>query len=107
MRHGQKREAAPLWARTMAAIQLMLDGPHVIFIPGHGRSGGREVPAASLRFLEKLNASVTKYFKAGMASYEMKDQVIADMAEFKDWHNFNEMGRVIAFVHEEIERSNF
>ena len=92
---------------TMAAIRLMLERPYVLFIPGHGRSGGREVPAASLRFLEKLDASVTKYFKQGLASYEMKDRVIADMAEFKEWNNFNEMGRVISFVHEEIERDNF
>lgn len=92
---------------TMAAIKLMLDGPYDVFIPGHGRSGGREVPAASLRFLQKLNASVTRYFKQGLASYEMKDRVIAEMAEFKDRNNFNEMGRVISFVHQEIERDNF
>lgn len=67
----------------------------------------QEVPAASLRFLEKLNASVTRYFEQGLASYEMKDRVIAEMAEFRDWNNFNEMGRVINFVHQEIERDNF
>ena len=92
---------------TITAIKTMLNGRATLFIPGHGRSGGREVPDASLRFLEELYVSVTKYYKQGLADYEMKDKVIRDMAKYKDWDNFNEMGRVISFVYREIEKENF
>lgn len=92
---------------SIAAIQSMLKGPATTFIPGHGRTGGREVPEATLRFLEKLRASVSKYYKQGMADYEMKDAVIKDMNEYRDWTGFNELGRVITYVYQEVEKENF
>jgi len=92
---------------SIAAIKTMLKGPSTLFIPGHGRSGGREVPDASLRFLEELYASVTKYFKQGLLDYEMKENVVREMAKYKDWNNFNEMGRVISFVYQEVQNDNF
>ena len=92
---------------SIAAIQTLLKRPIDIYIPGHGRSGGREVPEASLRFLQALYASVTKYFNQGLQSYEMKEKVMADLAEYKDWNNFNEMGRVINHVYREVERDSF
>lgn len=93
--------------RSIAAIETMLKGPATLFIPGHGRSGGRDVPEATLRFLQKLTASVTKYFKQGLADYEMKDKIVEEMADYRDWYNFNEMGRVISFIYAEVERDNF
>jgi len=92
---------------SIKAIENMLKGPATLFIPGHGRSGGREVPESMLGFIRKLRASVAGYYKLGMADYEMKEKVIADMAAYKDWWNFSEMGRVISFVYGEIERENF
>lgn len=92
---------------SILAIKIMLNGQSTIFIPGHGRSGGREVPEASLRFLEQLRGSVTKYFKQGLSDFEMKDKIISEMAQYKDWKNFNEMGRVISFVYQEVEKENF
>lgn len=92
---------------SVAAIQAILKGPDRIFIPGHGRTGGHEVPETALQFLLRLNASVTRYFKQGLQDYEMKDRVIREMNEYRDWHNFSEMGRVISFAYQEVERDNF
>jgi glyoxylase-like metal-dependent hydrolase (beta-lactamase superfamily II) len=92
---------------SITAIKTMLQGPATIFIPGHGRTGGREVPEATLRFLEKLRASVSKHYKQGLADYEMKDAVIKELDEYRDWDSFNELGRVITFVYQEVEKENF
>lgn len=93
---------------SITAIKTMLNGQAKLFIPGHGRSGGREVPEASLQFLEILYSSVTKYYKQGLADFEMKALVIKDLDKYKDWNNFDEeMGRVINFVYQEVERDNF
>jgi glyoxylase-like metal-dependent hydrolase (beta-lactamase superfamily II) len=92
---------------SIVAIKTMLARPIDVYIPGHGHSGGREVPEASLRFLEDLYSSVTKYYDQGLESYEMKDKVIDDLEAYKDWNNFNEMGRVINYVYQEVERDNF
>jgi len=89
------------------AIETILATDDKLFIPGHGRSGGREVPEASLRFLRILYASVHKYYDQGLADYEMKDKVAADLAEFKDWYNFDQLGRVISFVYLQVERDAF
>jgi len=92
---------------SISAIETMLRKPFSIFIPGHGRSGGREVPETALRFLHRLTDSVRKHYRAGLNEYEMKGRIIAEMAEYKNWHNFDEMGRVINFVYHEIELEEF
>jgi glyoxylase-like metal-dependent hydrolase (beta-lactamase superfamily II) len=93
---------------TIDAIKKMLkESPATIYIPGHGVTGGREVPEASLSFLNKLVGSVTRYYNQGMSDFEMKDKVIEDLAEFRDWDNFNEIGRVISYLYQEVERDNF
>lgn len=93
---------------TIHAIKTILkQSPATLYIPGHGQTGGREVPEASLKFLNVLNASVTRYFNQGLSDYEMKDRVIRDLDEFRDWNNFNEIGRVISHLYQEVERDNF
>lgn len=92
---------------TITAIKAMMNNDIKLYIPGHGISGGKEVPEASLKFLETLYSSVHKYYDQGMADYEMKNKVVSDLKEFKDWNNFDEIGRVINYTYQEIERENF
>jgi len=89
------------------AINALLATDNQLFVPGHGLSGGREVPEASLRFLNILYGSVRRYYEQGLSDYEMKAQVISDLAEFKDWYNFDELGRVISFVYLQVEKDSF
>ncbi|MDH3979282.1 MAG: MBL fold metallo-hydrolase [Gammaproteobacteria bacterium] len=92
---------------TIAAIKTMLDRDINLFIPGHGRSGGREVPDASLRFLDIMYSSTEKYYKQGLQDFEMKGRIVKDLAEFNDWDQFNEIGRVLSYVYKEVENDNF
>lgn len=93
---------------TIKAIKTILKtSAATTFIPGHGKTGGREVPEASLQFLSKFVNSVTYYYNQGLSDYEMKQKVINDLHEFKDWNNFSEIGRVISYLYQETERDNF
>lgn len=92
---------------TIEAIDRMLQGPSLLFIPGHGRSGGREVPEATLHFITQLVSSVETYYAQGLADYEMKDQVIQDLEAYRDWSNFDQLGRVISYVYQQVERDSF
>jgi len=92
---------------TITAIKTLLNRPIDIYIPGHGDSGGLEVPQSSLHFLEMLHSSVTKYYSQGLESFEMKDKVKADLSQYKNWNNFIEIDRVINFVYQEVEQDNF
>lgn len=89
------------------AIKYALELPVDIYIPGHGISGGRRVPEASLRFLETLYASVKKYYDEGLQDFEMKDKVESEMTAFSNWFNFKELGRLISFVYLQIEEEDF
>ena len=58
------------------------------------------------RFLEKLRASVSKYCKQRQGDFKMNDAVIKEMDEYRDWYSFNELGRVIPYVYQEVEKEN-
>lgn len=89
------------------AIRTILKQPIDICIPGHGRTGGREVPQASLDFLERLYDSVTKYYKQGLHDFEIKEYVVKELDRYRDWFNFDELGRAISHVYLEIEAESF
>ncbi len=41
-----------------------------------------------------------------LTGHEVKDRVIQDMDEYRNWVNFNAQGSVQSYVHLEIERDN-
>jgi glyoxylase-like metal-dependent hydrolase (beta-lactamase superfamily II) len=89
------------------AVRYALGLPVDIYVPGHGATGGREVPEGTLRFLEALYASVKRYYDEGLKDYEMKDKVVADLAEYSDWEGFDRIGAVISFVYLQVEEADF
>ena len=91
----------------MVAIREVLKINSVNYIPGHGAVGGKEVPEASLAMLEKLYGLVKKYYEKGQSDFEMKDAIVRELEEYKHWHNFNELGRVISHIYLEIESDSF
>jgi glyoxylase-like metal-dependent hydrolase (beta-lactamase superfamily II) len=90
----------------ISAIQYALTLPVDLFVPGHGMTGGREIPNASLRFLETLYASVVQYYGEGMEAFEMRDKVVGDLAEFSDWTGFEQIGRLISNVYLQVETTD-
>jgi hypothetical protein len=78
-----------------------------IYVPGHGPTGDREIPEATLRFLEVLYESVQTYYDEGLADFEMRDKVVADLAEFSGWSGMDRIGRLISFVYQQVEAAEF
>lgn len=89
------------------AIQFVLNRNNNWFIPGHGLSGGRELPEQQLIFLKKLYASVNYHYEKGLADYEMRDLVMQELIEYQNWYNFKELGRVISNVYLSVEEDAF
>ena len=89
------------------AIKYALELPVDIYVPGHGVTGGKEIPEASLLFLETLYASVRKYYDEGLQDFEMKNKVILDMKAYSNWFNFEELGRLVSFVYLQVEEEDF
>lgn len=88
-------------------LKFILDTDNEVFVPGHGRSGGKEVPRLALSFHQALYDSVKRHYEAGLTDFEMKDKVIADMAAFQDWANFDDIGRAISHAYLRVEQDLF
>lgn len=89
------------------AIKFALDTMNKTFIPGHGKSGGRDVPEKALSFLTDLYASVKKYYEEGLSDFSMKERVIEDLSEYSKWSGFESIGRVISFTYLKVEEESF
>ena len=92
---------------AIKAVKSMLGTPATTYIPGHGHTGGRELPESLLRYYEALHAAVTKYYRQGLSAADMKEPVMKDLQVFKDWDDFNELGRVITYVYTQVEQDEF
>ncbi len=91
----------------ITAVEHALGLPVDIYVPGHGPTGGREIPEATKRFLEILYQSVQRYYDEGLADFEMRDQVVEELSEFSDWSGFDQIGRLISYVYQQVEAAEF
>ena len=91
----------------IADLEYALKLPVDTYVPGHGPTGGREIPEATKRFLEVFYESVQTYYDEGLADFEMRDKVVADLKEFSDWSGYDGIGRLISFVYQQIEAAEF
>jgi glyoxylase-like metal-dependent hydrolase (beta-lactamase superfamily II) len=93
---------------NIAACDAALKTDATHFVPGHGKSNGREVVTAYRDWQKALYASVKKYYAKGMSDFEMKDKVIADLKPYQHWAMFdNEIGKLISLAWLQVEQASF
>ena len=93
---------------NIEALDMALATSVEHFVPGHGKTGGRTVPQAYREWLSRLYAAVKKYRDQGLSDFEMKDKVVADLAAYKSWPNFDtEIGKLISLAWLQAEREDF
>ena len=93
---------------SIEAIDLALASKAEVFVPGHGVSGGREVPQAFRTFLSTLYASVKKYHGEGLKDFEMKDKVNQDLAAYHSWALYDaSLGRLVNLAYLQVEAESF
>lgn len=87
-------------------VALRTDAKH--FVPGHGKSNGREVVTAYRDWLKALYGSVKKYYAKGMSDFDMKEKVVADLTPYRKWATFDgEIGKLISLAWLQIEQTSF
>lgn len=89
------------------ALDYVLKLPVDTYVPGHGPTGGRKTPQATRRFLKALYDSVQTYYDEGLQDFEMRDKVVADMSEFSSWSDFDQIGRLVSHIYQQIEAAEF
>ena len=93
---------------NIEACELALKTGAKHFVPGHGKTNGRELVTAYRDWLKALHGSVKKYYAKGMSDYDMKDKVIADLRPYQKWAMFdNEIGKLISLAWLQVEQASF
>ena len=91
----------------MSATRLALQRPVETFIPGHGPTGDRRVPREQLQRIGKLYDAVARPARQGESDFEMKDGIGRELDESRHWTWFDRLGRLISYVHLEVETGSF
>jgi glyoxylase-like metal-dependent hydrolase (beta-lactamase superfamily II) len=93
---------------NIAACEAALKTAATVFVPGHGKTGGREVVTAYRDYLKTLYGSVKKYYDQGMGDFEMKDRVVADLMLYQKWASFDgEIGKLVSLAWLQVEQASF
>ncbi|MEW8397952.1 MAG: hypothetical protein AB2707_17500, partial [Candidatus Thiodiazotropha sp.] len=93
---------------NIAAIERALATPAEIFVPGHGKTGGREVPEIYLGYLTQLKGAVVRHYEEGLSDFEMSPLIIRSLSQFHDWVDFQRnVGRHISLAYLEVEAELF
>lgn len=93
---------------NIALIDAVLKSPVQHVVPGHGRSGGRELALQFRAFQRALLASVKKHYEQGLSDFEMKDKVMKDLADYAHWTMFDtEIGKLVSLAYLQVEKESF
>ncbi len=89
---------------SIAACDRALAVPAKVFVPGHGRTGGKEIVAAYRDYLSILFETARVEYDQGKQDYEMKPAIQARLRNFAGWVGFDlNLGRHISVAVLEIE----
>jgi glyoxylase-like metal-dependent hydrolase (beta-lactamase superfamily II) len=93
---------------NIVAIDTILKKDYKLYIPAHGKAGGKEMLAKYRGYLSTVYDNVKKLFDSGMAGYEMKPKIMAKMGPYKNWAGFDiRSGKHISQAYLEIENEGF
>jgi glyoxylase-like metal-dependent hydrolase (beta-lactamase superfamily II) len=90
---------------NIKAIDRALALPVKVIVPGHGKTGGREVLAAQKAYFQTLFDAVKIEYDLGKSDFEMKPIVLKKLAQFKNWQGFDAaLGKHISLAVLELEQ---
>jgi len=90
------------------ACQLAINLNAKTYVPGHGRSGDKNIITPYMNYLNIVYNEAGKYYEEGMADFEMKPKILLKLKEYKDWAGFtHEMGKHVSLAILEYERDAF
>jgi glyoxylase-like metal-dependent hydrolase (beta-lactamase superfamily II) len=89
---------------SIAACDRALAVPAKVFVPGHGRTAGKEIVSAYRDYLSILFTTTQAEYDKGKQDYEMKETIRAKLGRFTGWEGFDlNFGRHISVAVLEIE----
>lgn len=94
--------------KLLEKIKAQEDGykKYKLYVPGHGPSNSDIAKTIDpfLTYLKIIVAGAEKAYKAGMESYEVKDEVSANLKDYHSWDAYQgQMGKHLIKAYSEIE----
>ena len=93
---------------NIAACELAESLGATHYIPGHGPAGGVEIVQSFRHYLQTVYGEAGRFYEQGLPDFEMKPQIEAQLADYRDWANYEEeLGKHISLAVLEYERAMF
>lgn len=87
-------------------MALALNAKH--YVPGHGPTGGAEVPSSYQEYLQVVYTEVKKQYEEGLSDFEIKPLLLPQLEKWKTWSGLDsELGKHISLSYLEIESDDF
>jgi len=78
------------------------------YVPGHGQSSNIGIVSQFKTYLNIVYSQATHYYDEGLSDFEMKPKIVAQLNDFKDWSDFDQMvGKHISLATLEAEAEAF
>ncbi len=105
--HGLMDEDAS-FKGNISAIDLMASKSFKLYIPGHGKAGGKEILDSYRGYLNAVYGTVKSLYEKGMSDFEMKPKVVEAAAAYKDWVGFDlRVGPHVSRAYLQVEAEAF
>ena len=105
--HGLMDEDAS-FKGNISAIDLIASKSFKLYIPGHGKAGGKEILNSYRGYLSAVYDTVKALYAKGMADFEMKPKVVEAAAAYKDWVGFDlRIGPHVSRAYLQVEAEAF
>jgi glyoxylase-like metal-dependent hydrolase (beta-lactamase superfamily II) len=93
---------------NILACESILKTNAKFYVPGHGKSGGREVVNSTITYLSAVYNTVKTLYEEGLSDFEMKNQVAEVVKEYAGWISYEEqLGKHISYAYLEVEAADF
>jgi len=77
------------------------------YVPGHGISSSAAMVATYKQYLTTVYTQASELYEEGLSDFEMKPQIVKKLSAYKDWRNFEEVGKHISLAVLEAEKAAF
>ena len=100
-------DGGSITGNTHSCEEIIKTGASV-YVPGHGKSGGKEVVSTMRRYYDTVYSSVKRLYEDGQSDFEMKDEIAGKLQEFASWVSFDEqLGKHISYSYLQVEEESF
>lgn len=107
-RNGQLGLLQTSTTGSIEALDLALKTKARVFVPGHGKSGTKQVVEQYRKLVVSIHDTVKKYYDEGLESHQIKPILMKQLKPYENWIDFKKnLGYLTSTVLQEIEKAEF